>query len=98
MLFPNTPNMPHMEENKGDGFLCFGYVPESLYSSFIYLVLLNNPMTKMNTATRFRGIVKLSPKEMELWKKNVEESRILSFKYEKEKQEKFEKRMAVLNI
>ncbi|MEK6867948.1 MAG: hypothetical protein AABX98_03940 [Nanoarchaeota archaeon] len=55
-------------------------------------------MTKMNTATRFRGIVKLSPKEMELWKKNVEESRILSFKYEKEKQEKFEKRMAVLNI
>lgn len=53
---------------------------------------------RLNVASRFRGIVKMSPTELNEWRKNITESKKLFSLDAAKKQEKLEKRMRALGI
>lgn len=53
---------------------------------------------KLNVASRFLGIVKLTQREMEEWRKDTVKNKKLSFIVDAQKQTKLEKRMRELGM
>ncbi|MBI5072882.1 hypothetical protein HZA99_03620 [Candidatus Woesearchaeota archaeon] len=53
---------------------------------------------KLNVASRFLGLVKLSPSEMDAWRKNTARNKKLSSLVDLKKQTKLEKRMRELGM
>ena len=53
---------------------------------------------KLNVASRFRGLIKMSEKEVNEWRKNLAENKKLFSEIEQKKQRKLEARMRVLGI